>query len=74
MNGMRVHHGDRGVQRAACIVISRIGKLQNITLSAPDKADAQMVAKMFDLVLSAMQKYSEDSFLQATACAAIGVF
>jgi hypothetical protein len=44
-----------------------------MALSAPDKADAQMAAKMFDLVLSAMQKYSEDSFLQATACAAIGV-
>jgi hypothetical protein len=73
LNAMRVHHGDSGVQRAACIAISRIGKLQNITLSAPDNADAQMGAKMFDLVLSAMQKYREDSFFQATACAAIGV-
>jgi hypothetical protein len=44
-----------------------------MALSAPDKADAQMAAKIFDLVLSAMQKYSEDSFLQATGCAAIGV-
>ena len=61
------------MQRAACIALSRISKLQNMALSAPDKADAQMAAKIFDLVLSAMQKYSEDSFLQATACAAIGV-
>jgi hypothetical protein len=73
LNAMRVHHGDRGVQRAACIALSRISKLQNMALSAPDKADAQMAAKIFDLVLSAMQKYSEDSFLQATGCAAIGV-
>jgi hypothetical protein len=70
---MQVHHADIGVQRAACMALSRIGKLQNMTLSAPDKADAQMAAKTFDLVLSAMQKYREDCFLQATGCAAIGV-
>jgi hypothetical protein len=73
LNAMQVHHGDCGVQRAACMTLSRIGKLQNMTLGAPDKADALMAEKMFDLVLLAMQKYREDSFLQATACAAIGV-